>query len=314
MRKVTIIGAGNVGATIAYTLAIEGVANEILMIDIKQEKAEGEAMDIGQGAPFFAGTQVRAGDYADAVDSNIVVITMGYARKPGQTRLELAQANIDILRDVAPKITKYAPNAIYLIVSNPVDVMTYAFHKLTDIPEGHILGSGTILDTARLRSCIAAKLDISKQNVHAHVFGEHGDSSFIPWSQATVSSVSLNRYSETFAKIKGAPVELDRTAIEEYVRTSGAQIIKRKGATFYAVAVAAVHICKCIFGGNDTALTVSTMLHGEYGIDDVCMSMLTVVGDEGVKARIPAELTEGEIAKMQHSADCLRAVINSVYI
>ena len=314
MRKVTIIGAGNVGATIAYTLAIEGVANEILMIDVRQEKAEGEAMDIGQGAPFFAGTQVRAGGYEDAAGSDIVVITMGFARKPEQTRLELAQANIDILKDVASKITKHAPNAIYLIVSNPVDVMTYAFHKLTNIPDNRILGSGTILDTARLRSCIAGKFDISNQNVHAHVFGEHGDSSFIPWSQATVSSVSLDRYSEALAKMKGAAVALDHGEIEEYVRTSGAQIIKRKGATFYAVALSAVHICKCIFSGNDTALTVSTMLRGEYGIDGVCMSMLTVVGDEGVKARVPAELTEEEVARMQHSANCLRAVIDNVKI
>ncbi|MBQ3483242.1 MAG: L-lactate dehydrogenase [Clostridia bacterium] len=314
MRKVTIIGAGNVGATIAYTLAIEGIANEILMIDIRQEKAEGEAMDIAQGAPFYAGTQVHAGDYSDAADSDIVVITMGFARKPDQTRLQLAQANVDILKEIAPKITKYAPNAIYLIVSNPVDVMTYAFHKLTNVPESHILGSGTILDTARLRSCIASKLEISKQNVHAHVFGEHGDSSFIPWSQATVSSVSLNRYCETFGAIKGVPVMLDHAEIEAYVRTSGAQIIARKGATFYAVAVAAVHICKCVFGRNDTVLTVSTMLRGEYGIDGVCMSMLTVVGDEGVKARIVSDLTPEEVKKMQHSADCLHRVIDELDI
>ena len=314
MRKVTIIGAGNVGATIAFTLAIEGVATDILMIDIRKEKAEGEAMDISQGAPFFAGAQVHAGTYADAVDSDIVIITSGLGRKPGQTRLDLAQNNVNILKDIAPKITEYAPNAIYLIVSNPVDILTYAFHKITNIPERHIIGSGTILDTARLRSGIASTFDISKQNVHAYVFGEHGDSSFVPWSQATISSVSIDKYRETFA-IDGddGPI-LDRPAMEEYVRTSGSKIIASKGATFYAVAASAVHICKCIFGGNDTALTVSTMLHGEYGLDDICLSMLTIVGDEGVKARIPADLTREENMKMKHSAQCLRNVLDGLAI
>ncbi len=313
MRKVTVIGAGNVGSTIAYTLAVEGVANEIVMIDIRTDKAEGEAMDISQAAPFFNGTRVVSGSYADAADSDIVIITSGMGRKPGQTRLDLAQNNVNILCDIAPQITRYAPNAIYVIVSNPVDVMTYVFHKVTNIPADHILGSGTLLDTSRLRSHLAEHFDISKQNVHAHVFGEHGDSSFIPWSQATISSISLSQYASC---LKGDMVvkPLDTADVEHYVRSSGAEIIARKGATFYAVAVTTVHICKCIFGGSDTALTVSTMLDGEYGLSDVCLSILTVVGRDGVKARIPAELTEEEIAKLTHSAQCLRNVIDQITI
>ena len=312
MRKVTVIGAGNVGATIAYTLAVEGFVNEVLLIDIREEKAAGEAMDIAQGAPFYSGTRVYSGTYADAVDSDMVIITSGMGRKPGQTRLDLAQINVNILSDIAPQITQYAPEAIYLIVSNPVDVLTYVFHKITNIPANRIIGSGTILDTSRVRSYLAKHFDISQQNIHTHVLGEHGDSSFIPWSQASVSTVDIEKYAE-LVKAHGVDVPpLDREAVEEYVRSSGAQIIARKGATYYAVAVATVHICKCIFGDNDTALTVSTMLNGEYGISDVCLSLLTVVGQEGVKFRIPSHLTDEELAKLRHSADCLRKVIDQI--
>ena len=312
MRKVTVIGAGNVGATIAYTLAVEGFVNEVLLIDIREEKAAGEAMDIAQGAPFYSGTRVYSGSYADAVDSDMVIITSGMGRKPGQTRLDLAQINVNILSDIAPQITKYAPDAIYLIVSNPVDVLTYVFHKITNIPANRIIGSGTILDTSRVRSYLAKHFDDSQQNIHTHVLGEHGDSSFIPWSQASVSTVDIEKYAE-LVKANGVDVPaLDREAVEEHVRSSGAQIIARKGATYYAVAVATVHICKCIFGDNDTALTVSTMLDGEYGISDVCLSLLTVVGQEGVKFRIPSHLSDEELGKLRHSADCLRKVIDQI--
>ena len=312
MRKVTVIGVGNVGATIAYTLAVEGMANEIVMIDIRTDKAEGEAMDIGQGSPFFSGAVVYAGDYVDAADSDIVIITSGVGRKPGQSRLDLAQTNVDILCDIAPQITRYAPRAVYLIVSNPVDVLTYIFHKITDIPRNHILGSGTILDTSRLRSYLANHFDISQQNIHAHVFGEHGDSSFIPWSLATVSTVNVEKYADLVTRAGSDIPPLSREATEKYVRSSGAEIIKRKGATYYAVALAAVHICRCIFSDTDTVLTVSSLLDGEYGISDVCLSLLTVVGKWGVEARIPAELTNEELEKLRYSAKRLREVIDSL--
>lgn len=312
MRKVTIIGAGNVGSTIAYTLAIENIANEVVMIDINKAKAEGEAMDIAQGSPFFSGTQVYAGDYVDAADSDIVIITSGVARKPGQTRLDLAQTNVNILCSIAPQITRYAPRAIYLIVSNPVDVMTYVFHKVTDISENRIMGSGTILDTARLRSKLASEFDISQQNIHAYVFGEHGDSSFVPWSQAKVSCLNLDRYDGIFTVSHPGAHGIDKAAVEQYVRKSGSEVINKKGATYYAVAISAVHICKCIFSGVDTALTVSTMMHGEYGVSDVCLSTLSMVGNRGVKTRMPADLTPTEEELLRHSAKCLRDVIDQV--
>ncbi len=314
MRKVAIIGAGNVGATIAYTLAVESVANEIVLIDIRTEKADGEAMDISQASPFFTGTRVRAGDYADAADSDIVIITSGMGRKPGQTRLDLAQTNVNILCDIAPRITRYAPDAIYVIVSNPVDIMTYVFHKVTNIPHNRIIGSGTLLDTSRLRSYLADHFDISQQNVHAHVLGEHGDSSFVPWSKVKVASAAMENYTDYMKNAGFIIPPLDKTAAENYVRKSGGEIIARKGATFYAVAVSTVHICKCIFNNTDTALTVSTMLTGEYGIEDVCLSLLTVVGKHGVKARIPTNLNADEVKSLRYSAKCLRDVIDQITI
>ena len=308
MRKITIIGAGNVGATIAYTLALEGVANEIVIIDIKTEKAEGEAIDIGQGGLFFReDVKITSGGYDAAANSDIVIITSGMARKPGMTRLDLAQTNINILCSIAPQITKYAPDAIYLIVSNPVDVMTYVFHKITNIPENRIIGSGNSLDTARLRYWLANNFNISQQNVHAYVFGEHGDSSYVPWSQAAICTAKVEDY---YKQLKGEAI--DKAAVEEYVRRSGAEIIARKGATFYAVASATVHICKIIFSGVDTALSVSAMMHGEYGVDDVCLSTISIVGEGGIRGQIPAQLTEDEIARLQHSAKCLKDVISQI--
>ena len=313
-RKITVIGAGNVGATIAYTLAVEGIANDIILIDINKKKAIGEAMDIDQGTPFCPPSTVHAGDYPDAVNSDIVIITSGVARKPGQTRLDLAQTNVDILKSITPKIVKYAPDALYLIVANPVDIMTYAFCKISGIPEHRIFGSGTILDTARLRSYIANHFSLAEQNVHCYVFGEHGESMFIPWSIARISCVSLERYSATCLSAREEGKSLDYDEADNHIRTSGAQIIGYKGATYYAVAISACHICKCIFGGLDCALTVSSMLHGEFGIDDVCLSVLNIVGPEGVKGKLESDLNDRERKLLQKSANNLKEVLKSIVI
>ena len=312
-RKVTIIGAGNVGSTIAYTLALNDTVNEILLIDLNSEKAEGEAMDIDQGTVFCNPVKVTAGDYSDAVGSEIVVITSGVARKPGQTRLDLAQTNADILKDIAPKITAYAPDAVYIIVSNPVDVMTYVFCKISGIPENRVIGTGTILDTARLRSYIASHFSVNKDNVHSYVFGEHGDSMFIPWSVARISSIDLVRYSDTYLKDKEKE-PLDFDVVSEYIRTSGARVIERKGSTFYAVAISAAHICKCIFSGTDTVLAVSTMLHGEFGIDDVCLSVLTIIGSDGVKGRLETAINDQERKQLRKCAENIKSVISQLNI
>lgn len=313
MNKITVIGTGNVGATVAYTLTTAGVASEIVLIDINTEKALGEALDIRQGVPFFTPCNIYAGSYQDAVGSDIVVITSGIARKPGQTRLELAQTNVNILKAIAKDVVKYAPDATYVIVSNPVDVLTYVFAKVSGIPENRVIGSGTILDTARLRSRISEYYSVSQKNVHAFVLGEHGDSSFVPWSNANISNVPVLDYPDHILN-KGTYPDFKMNEVEEYMRTSGGRIIGRKGATFYAVSMSVCHLCKCLLNSVDTTLTVSTMLHGEYGIDDVAMSLLTVVGNKTASNKILLPLTPEEQKKLEHSAECLKSVISNLEI
>lgn len=308
MKKITVIGTGNVGATIAYTIAVAGLANELVLIDIAKAKAEGEAIDISQATPFFDGCKVYTGEYADAAGSDIVIFTSGVGRKPGQTRLELAQVNVNITKSVIPQITAVCPDATYIIVANPVDVLTYTFMKCSNLKESQIIGTGTLLDTARLRTRIGLEYDMAMSDVHAYVYGEHGDSSFIPWSIASVQNVPVAQASEKI----NPEVTLDYADIEEYVRKSGGRIIERKGATFYGISACVAHLVKCILNGIDTMVPVSTMMHGEYGIDDVCLSVMNVIGKNPRK--VVMDLTEEEVAKLKYSAECLKNVINSVEI
>jgi L-lactate dehydrogenase len=312
MSKISVIGAGSVGATIANDLMIQGVASEIVLVDVNKKKAIGEALDIYQGAPFCSPAVVRPGEYSDTEGSDIVVITCGVARKPGMSRLDLAQINVNILKDVAANVTPYAPNAIYVIVSNPVDVLTYVFHKVSGIPENQIIGSGTILDTSRLQSTLAKRFCISPKNVHAHVYGEHGDTQFVPWSLAHIANNHIDAYRDHSPDKDRIEWNKDYAEIEEFVKKSGAQIIENKGATFYAVAMSVCHICKCIYSDAGTALSVSTMMHGEYGVDDVCLSTLAIVSNKGVVGKILNPLTEEETAKLQNSANKLKEVINNI--
>lgn len=313
MNKVTIVGAGSVGATIAYKLASDLMASEIVLIDVRNEKALGEAMDIRQGMAFIGKVNVYAGSYEDAAGSDIVIITSGVARKENQSRLDLAKTNVGIVMDIIPKITKAAPDAKYIIVSNPVDVITYAFHKYSNLPENSIIGSGTILDTTRLRERISEHFVINSQNVHAMVFGEHGDSSFVPWSLATASNVPVDEYPAAVYGSKNLIVPVDHEEIEAYIKKSGAKVIARKGATFYAVSLGVCHICKCILNGMNSSLTVSTMMNGEYGISDVCMSTLAIVGKNGIEGKVRCKLTEEETAKLVHSAEVLKSTIQYVF-
>jgi L-lactate dehydrogenase len=310
--KVTIIGAGSVGSTIAYTLTVKGIASEIVMIDINTQKALGEALDIRQGTPFCDPVNIYAGTYEDAKDSDIVILTSGVARKPGQSRLDLAQINVNITKSIIPEITKHAPNAIYVIVANPVDILTYQFYKTSGLPANQIFGSGTILDTARLRARIAEYYNIAQQNVHAYVFGEHGDSSFVPWSLANIATIPVDSYKSCISEDDKLIPPLVHDEVETYIRKSGGKIIERKGATFYAVAVSVAHIVDCINNAMDTTLTVSSMMNGEYGIKDVCLSTLSVVGRTGLKGRLTAPLTDQEIVQLRHSADALKEVISQI--
>ena len=310
--KITIIGAGSVGATIAYTLSNEDIASNIVLIDINKQKVEGEVMDIAQGTCFRDPISIVAGEYEDAKGSDIVIITSGIARKPGQTRIELTQTNVNIMKSIAPQIVKAAPDALYIIVSNPVDIMTYVFTKISGLPENQIIGSGTILDTARLRCGLSEHFKVSQKNIHAYVFGEHGDTSFIPWTGAYISGVSINEYYE-LAKSLGKDVkELDKEAMLAYVQKSGGQIIANKGATFYAVSKAVCKLCGIVLASSDSVATVSSMMHGEYGIEDVCLSTLTLVGPNGIQGKVPMRMNQKEIEQLKKSADALKEVIAQI--
>ena len=310
--KITIIGAGSVGSTIAYTLAHDEIASEIVLIDINKEKVEGEVMDIEQGTCFRSPVSLVAGDYADAKDSDIVIITSGIARKPGQTRIELTQTNVNILKSITPQIVKEAPNAKYIIVSNPVDIMTYVFTKISGLPENQIMGSGTILDTARLRYGLSEHFQVAQGNIHAYVFGEHGDTSFIPWTGAYISGLSTDEYYEEMKAHCKDVKPLDKEAMLEYVQKSGGKVIAKKGATFYAVSATVCQLVGLILAASDSLATVSSMLHGEYGIEDVCLSTLTLVGPNGTQGKVQMRMNKEEIALLKKSADALKEVIAQI--
>ena len=305
--KITILGAGNVGASIAYTFAVAGTCSDIVLIDINKAKAKGEAMDIRQGVSFGENVEVFDGEYEDAKGSDIVVVTLGIARKPGQTRLDLAQINVNIIKEVMPQIAKYAPDAIYVVVSNPVDILTYTILKCTDLSPNQVIGSGTALDTSRLRSIIADHVGLSPNSIHAYVFGEHGDSSFIPWSLTNIAGIPMEEYCADQDH-----ADLDEEEIINEVRTAGAEVIKRKGATFYAIAMSVNKICDSILRDSNNIITVSTMMNGKYGIDDVCLSLPCVIGSNGIEREVSPKMTDTEIEKLRASADALKSVIAKI--
>lgn len=312
MNKVTVIGSGRVGSTIAYSLTCRGLADEIVMIDVNGERAMGEALDIRQGLSYDSSCRIYAGNYEDADNSDIVIITSGIARKPGQSRLELIKTNIEIQKSIIPEITAHAPNAVYIIVSNPADILTYTFCRLSGIPENRVIGSGTIIDTARLRSRIADYCGLEVGNVHAYMFGEHGDSGFCPWSIARIAGMPVEEYQNSVAASDFLTTKIDVPEIEKYVKESGARVISRKGATFYAIASTVCHIVKAVFANANTALSVASMMHGEYGVDDVCLSTLNIVGRNGISGKINPKLTDEEVAKLQHSASVLKEIIAQI--
>ncbi len=313
-RKIAILGAGNVGATVAYTLTMAGLASEIALIDVAFDKARGEAMDILQGTPLTAPVSLYAGDYSAAKDADIVIVTAGAARKPGQTRIDLAQGNINIIKAVMPEVVKHAPDAIYIVVSNPVDVLTYAIIKSCGVPEHRVIGSGTMLDTARLRSGIAEHVHLNPKNVHGYVLGEHGDTSVVAWSLVRIAGMSMNEYCTGACPMNNNCGNADLMNIEQDMRTSGSKVIQFKGATFYAVSLSVKRIVECLVQDAGGIIAVSSMLHGEYGIEDVCLSIPFVVGAGGIVRSLTPPLTDDEVVKLRASADALKNVINSVQI
>ena len=308
-RKVAIVGCGFVGSSSAFALMQSGLFSEMVLIDVDKDRAEGEALDISHGTPFGHPMKIYAGDYEDAADAAIIVVTAGAAQKPGETRLDLVNKNVSIFKSIIPRIREVGFEGILLIVSNPVDVLTYAAMKMSGLPQSHVLGSGTVLDSARLKEALGAHLDVDPRNVHAYIIGEHGDSELAVWSSANVSGVPLN----DFCEMRGHYDHLaSEKKIADDVKNAAYNIISKKHATYYGIAMSVRRLCTAIMRDEKNILPVSSLMVGEYGLDDICISMPTIVGRDGVECRVPVSLSNEEYAELHRSADALKDVMSNV--
>ena len=298
-RKVAVVGCGFVGSASAFALMQSGLFTEIVLIDADRNKAEGEALDISHGLPFARPMQIHAGTYDDIVDAAIIVVTAGAGQKPGETRLDLVKKNVGIFKSIIPEIAKRDCGGILLVVANPVDILTYAAAKLSGFPENRVFGSGTVLDTARLKYLLGQHLGVDSRSVHAFVIGEHGDSEMVAWSSANVSGVPLHDFCEMRGHFHHEEA-MERIAAD--VKNSAYVIIEKKRATYYGVAMSVRRICEAIVRDEKSVLPISSIQHGNYGIEDVSLSMPAVVGKDGVETLVPIQLSEEEQKKLKESA------------
>lgn len=308
-RKAAIIGCGFVGSASAFSLMQSGLFSELVLIDANREKAEGEALDIAHGIPFARQMKIYAGDYDDIMDSAVIIVTAGANQKPEETRLDLVHKNVNIFKSIIPEVAKRGYQGILLIVANPVDILTYTALKLSGMPENRVIGSGTVLDTARLKYRLGEHLSVDSRSVHAFIVGEHGDSEIAVFSSANVSGIPLNRFCEMRGHFEH---EAATRRIAEEVKNSAYEIIAKKHATYYGIAMSVKRICEAIVRDEKSILPVSSMMHGEYGISDVALSMPAIVGKDGVETRVPISISEEEEAKLKESADTLKKVIEGL--
>jgi len=311
-RKVVVVGAGAVGATYCYALAQSGLADEIVLIDKNDDLLQGQVLDLVHGQPFFPTVNIRAGSSADYTDAQLVVITAGASQRPGETRLQLLLKNAEIVGSIAEEIAAHKCEGVILIVSNPVDVLTYIALKRSGWDRSRVIGSGTVLDSARFRHILSTHCGVDVHNVHAYILGEHGDSEFAAWSMTHVAGINIDEYCPACGRC--SDWENQRMLIEQQVRDSAYHIINYKGSTQYAVGLALVKITGAILRGQNSVLTVSTLLDGEFGIKNVCLSLPCIVSDGGVNKIISSSLTTGEIASLSRSATILKEAISSLEV
>ncbi len=307
--RVAIVGTGNVGSTFAYALLLSGLAPEIVLIDINRARAEGEAMDLNHALPFAHPTRIWAGDYSDCAGAAITMVAAGVAQKPGETRLDLVKRNAEVFRQVIPRVAEHNPNGIILIATNPVDVLTYASWKFSGLPAERVIGSGTILDTARFRYLLSQHFGVDSHSVHAYIIGEHGDSEVPVWSLAHIAGMRLPAYAEATG------IALEPAALEEIfrcTRDAAYEIIRRKGATYYAVAAGLMRIVQAILRDQRTVLSVSSLIRDYRGIDDVCLSLPTVLYRDGVERVLRLNLSPDETDALRRSAAVLRKTIDEL--
>jgi L-lactate dehydrogenase len=309
--RVAVIGTGNVGATCAYGLLMNAVANEVMLVDVNREKAQGEAMDLEHALPFMHATKISVGELRDCADCDVVVVTAGAARKPGETRLDLAKKNAAMFREMVPQIAKANSAATYVIASNPVDILTYMMVRESGLPAHQVIGSGTILDTARFRALLSQYFGVDPRSVHAYIIGEHGDSEVPVWSMANIGGMRLSKLCDNRGML------YNKAALQNIftqTRDAGAEVIKRKGATFYAIAAGLVKIVASILRDQNTVLTVSSLVSEYHGVTDVCLSMPTIVNRSGIQEILRLELDPEEETMLRKSADVLRTTIAALEI
>lgn len=308
-RKVAVVGCGFVGAASAFSLMPSGLFSEMVLLDADRNKAEGEALDIAHGIPFARQMKIYAGGYDDIMDAAIIIVTAGANQKPEETRLDLVHKNVGIFKSIIPQIAERNYQGILLIVSNPVDILTYAALKLSGFPENRVIGSGTVLDTARLKYKLGEHLSVDSRSVHAFIVGEHGDSEIAVWSSANVSGIPLDNFCEMRGHFDH---EASTRRIAEDVKNSAYEIIAKKRATYYGIAMSVKRICEAIVRDEKSILPVSNMMHGEYGIDQVVLSMPAIIGKDGIETQVPISMNEAEQEKLKASADTLKKVIGEL--
>lgn len=308
-RKVAVIGCGFVGAATAFTLMQSKLFSEMVLLDANFDKADGEAKDIAHGMPFAGPMKIYAGEYKDIADAAIVIVTAGANQKLGETRLDLVHKNVAIYEKIMPQIATLDFQGILLIVSNPVDILTYVAAKLSGLPQERVIGSGTVLDTARLKYELGRHLSVDNRSVHSFIIGEHGDSEIVAWSSTNVSGIPVHDFCEMrgFYNHDAAMEE-----IASRVKNSAYDIIQKKQATYYGIAMSVKRICECIIRDEKSILPVSTVLQGAYGIEDVALSMPTIVGFDGVETHVPISLDQKEREKLEQSATTLKELIKEL--
>ena len=309
-NKISVIGAGSVGATACYALIMDGLAQELVIVDVDKKKTEGEVLDLSHGAGFFKPVNIIAGDYKDTKDSDIVIITAGSAQKPGETRIDLVNKNVKIMESIIPEVVKYSPDSILLVVSNPVDILSYIAYELSGFPKERVIGSGTVLDTSRLKYEIGKNFDVAPNDVQTYILGEHGDTEFPAWSLTNIQGIKIEEYAKTMGYKYD---ETLKNEIDKNVRNAAYEVINRKGATFYAIGLAIRHIVEAILGDEKCILPVSTLIEDYYGINDIYLGVPAIVGRNGVEGIIKVDLDDEEISRLEESVNALEDVLNESY-
>ncbi|QTC41938.1 L-lactate dehydrogenase [Bacillus sp. V3] len=308
-NKVALIGTGFVGSSYAFALLNQGIAHELVLIDMNKDKADGDARDLNHGLAFASPMKIHAGDYSDCQDADLVVITAGANQKPGETRLDLVEKNIKIFKGIVDQVMASGFNGIFLVATNPVDILTYATWKFSGLPKERVIGSGTILDTARLRYLVGEHFDIDTRNIHAYIMGEHGDTEFPVWSHTTIGASHLSELID----MKNEDIQNKLDEIFLNVREAAYHIIERKGATYYGIAMGLARITRAIFNNENSILTVSSLLQGEYGQDDVYIGVPAIINREGVRKVVELPLNEKERQQFEHSSGTLKKVMETAF-